>query len=305
MKNTALVIGYGSIGKRHARILSDIVGKENITVLTKQKDIPFNTISDSDEIKNLNPDYVVVCTDTSDHLDKLLFLEKNLENKLVLVEKPLYIEYNDLVLKNNKYFVGYNLRFNPLMQILKKELKNEEIIITKAICYSYLPSWKPGIDYRSTYSASETRGGGVLLDLSHEIDSILYLFNNSMSHLWSYNKKISFLDIDSDDYFFALGKINKSVFTVETNYFSLQSKRKILVETRNKSYELDLLESSLKITSQKEQQLIEKEFKIDQTYIDQHKDILSQRFHDVCTLDEGLEILRFISEVRKLNSDEE
>ncbi len=76
MKRSALICGFGSIGRRHANILSSIIGRKNITILTKQKLSNFRTIKTIREINKLDPYYVVICNPTSDHINKVRFIEK-------------------------------------------------------------------------------------------------------------------------------------------------------------------------------------------------------------------------------------
>ena len=90
-------------------------------------------------------------------------------------------------------------------------LKNEKIYFTKFVCNSYLPHWRD-CDYRQNYSAKKNLGGGVLLDLSHEIDLAFYLFGK-LKLEFAQNFKISELDIDSDDFAFLALK-NKNTITL-------------------------------------------------------------------------------------------
>ena len=72
MINKALIIGFGSIGRKHAQILSNLLGSANVYVLTKQDEIEFNSINSFDKIDALDPDYIVVASETSLHLSYLL-----------------------------------------------------------------------------------------------------------------------------------------------------------------------------------------------------------------------------------------
>ena len=227
MINKALIIGFGSIGRKHAQILGGLLGKNNVFVLTKQDEIEFNSIDSSDKINAINPDYVVVASETSLHQQHVLNLERICREKVVLIEKPLFDENRKVNLSCNHYLVAYNLRFHPLINLLKDKINDKKIIRAKAICHSFLPHWRKNIKYQESASASKSKGGGVLLDLSHEIDYMQYILGD-LSVSYSINKKVSNLEIDTDDYLFIFGELNRGgLFNIETSYFSKNNRRKI------------------------------------------------------------------------------
>ena len=90
MNKSVLISGYGSIGRKHANILSRIVKKKNITILTGQKISNFRTIKTLKALNEIDPKYIIICNPTSDHIKKIKFIEKNYKNKFVLIEKPLF-----------------------------------------------------------------------------------------------------------------------------------------------------------------------------------------------------------------------
>ena len=77
MNKSVLISGYGSIGRRHVNILSRLVKKKNITILTNQKLSNFRTIKTLKALNEVDPYYIVICNPTSDHLNKIKFIEKN------------------------------------------------------------------------------------------------------------------------------------------------------------------------------------------------------------------------------------
>ena len=102
MKIKTAVIGFGSIGRRHCKILSSMDIPFEVSVLTSQKEIPYRRLNSLEDLVVLNPDYVVIASPTSFHFSHLDFLDKKLKNKKILVEKPLFEKDYDFLPKNNK-----------------------------------------------------------------------------------------------------------------------------------------------------------------------------------------------------------
>ena len=299
MINKALIIGFGSIGRKHAQILGGLLGKNNVFVLTKQDEIEFNSIDSFDKINSLDPDYIVVASETALHLEHALNLERICREKVGLIEKPLFDENRKVNLSKNHYLVAYNLRFHPLINLLKDKINDEKIISAKAVCHSFLPHWRKNIKYQESASALKSKGGGVLLDLSHEIDYMQYILGD-LSVNYSINKKVSNLEIDTDDYLLIFGELYRGgLFNIETSYFSKNTRRKIFIEIPNTSIELDMIKSQMKIfTDLKEEIISETKYNLNDTYIDQHKAILSGDFSKICTLSEGLRTMEIIAEIQ-------
>ena len=90
MNKSVLILGYGSIGRRHANILSKLVKKKNITILTNQKLSNFRTIKNLQSLNKINPYYIVICNPTSDHINKIKYIEKNFLKSL--------FDYQDITL---------------------------------------------------------------------------------------------------------------------------------------------------------------------------------------------------------------
>ena len=247
MSKIALVIGYGSIGKKHAKILKSLKEVDEVVVLTSQQRIPYRKISSLNEIKRLNPFYIIIASPTNKHYEQLRFLEKNFSKKKILVEKPLFEKKFNLKIKKNKVYIGYNLRFNPLIIFIKKILKKVNIIFVSAYCGYHLPHWRKNIPYTKSYSSSKIKGGGVILDLSHEIDYITYIFGK-IKIINFIKKRISNLNISSEDFFFLNGTSKKSkIIQISLNYISKKKIRDIKIETNKFGLYGDIVNNKLEI----------------------------------------------------------
>ena len=166
-------------------------------------------------------------------------------------------------------------------------------------CNSYLPNWRQNQDYSQSSSASKNRGGGVLLDLSHEIDYLMYLVGD-IELLFSKNGTISDLRIDSDDHLAVFGNLKQGgMFQIYSNYFSRNLMRKVEIETKDTSYELDLLNSNLTVfNSLKKQVISRKAFTLEKTYQSIHNDIINNREDKICNIEEGLKVMEIIDQIQ-------
>ena len=220
MKKKVLIIGYGSIGRKHAQLLKRFKNVGDIFIFSNQKDLGFKKIKKLSEVKKIQPDYIIISSRTSEHYKNLLFIERNLKNKIILVEKPLFHKFKKLNIKNNKVFIGYNLRFHPVLKYIKKYIRNKKIIFVNIKCSSRLPSWRKNIDYINSNSAKKSFGGGALLELSHEIDYLQWIFKEIKKIYLSKIDKVSNLKIDTEDQVNIIGKTLKTNFNMDLNFFS-------------------------------------------------------------------------------------
>jgi len=297
------MIGFGSIGKRHFEVLSQISQIQAIDLVTKQNIKDKTCYKNLESVDNINDyDYFVIVSETNKHYEQLNFLEQNVKDKLIFCEKPLFESKKDLQIKNNKIFIGYVLRFHPLLEKLKEMTKNENIILVNAKCGQYLPSWRPNSNYKNCYSAKKEKGGGVLLDLSHEIDYVQWLCGQ-INEIKSYQVKISDLEINSDDLTILIGKTNKDILVnISIDYISKNTHRKLLVETFKHTYELDFISNKL---VQKNKTGLEEIYSFsnlerNMMFKKMHLDIVNQQ-KSICTFNEALEVMDTISTIQEQN----
>ena len=291
----ALVIGYGSIGSRHADILSSMSMVDEVYVLSSQEYIPYKTIKSLGEIKDIDPDYIVVASDTSTHFEKLYYLENNYLDKTILIEKPLFDQYHDFTVQNNSVFVGYNLRFHPLLQLIIEKLADRKLWNIHVFCGSYLPGWRPGRDYRDTSSARRDKAGGVLLDLSHELDYVQWMAGK-IAPEYVVLGNVSDLDIETDDLFVLVGRTEaEATLQITLNYFTRQPVRQIIIDGEGISIEGDLIAGSAKVTEDGNKlDYAWPELSPDSTYQAEHEALLSGDFEGACTYREGQDLMRLI-----------
>tara|TARA_Y100000591_G_scaffold327991_1_gene353548 strand:- start:341 stop:1231 length:891 start_codon:yes stop_codon:yes gene_type:complete len=294
VKKTALIIGFGSIGKQQYQVLKKLKIFQKIYIYSKRNKKK-NFISEFNKIVNINPDFIIICSETAKHFSQLKFIESKFKNKIILVEKPLFSSSKYLSIKNNKVFVGYNLRYDPMLQYIKKIIEKEKKIITSNItCNSFLPNWRIR-DYSKSYSASKRKGGGVHLDLSHEIDYTNWIFKN-LKKINAFSEKISNLKINTIDYFNWIGKSKYSkIINIKLSYFSIKDQRTIEVLSYKNYILVDLLNRVIEFSNLKNTKIKKfKKLNSLQRIELQIKDIISKKPIYACTYKEAYETLKII-----------
>ena len=301
MKKKILIIGFGSIGQKHARILNKSNDISKIFILTKQKCSKYLKITKPDEILKADPDYILICCHTKDHLKHLKYLESNFSKKIILVEKPLFESSKNFKIKNNKVFVGYNLRYHPIIQYIKKFLVGKKVISINISCHSYLPSWRKNINYSLSNSAKKSYGGGALLELSHEIDYIQWIYKKINKIKYVRIKKLSKLKIDTEDSVIIVGKIGQANFIMDLNFFSLNAERLITINGENFTIKGDLINNTLQISKGNKKKLLSFTINKDHTYKLQHEHLLKKKYQHSCTFIEGSNLMKLLDKIRGLN----
>jgi predicted dehydrogenase len=208
-----LIVGCGSIGQRHLRNLRSLTDVEVIAFRERGRagqplaEAIVSRVVDSFEAGlGLGPDFVLISNPTSLHVP--LALQAAQAGVPLFVEKPLSDSRSgvaELVAlaaeKRLPCLVAYNLRFHPglkLVQDLVHEGRLGRVLSLRAEVGQYLPDWHPGEDYRLGYSARRELGGGVVLDLSHELDYVRALLGR-VTRVSAMVERVSGLEIDTED----------------------------------------------------------------------------------------------------------
>jgi len=211
-----LVVGAGSIGRRHIRNLN-VLGHKNIDLaepaprpdLMKGLAINETYPSLTDALgSGKNYDAAFICTPPVYHLPAAVELAKRKTD--IFIEKPLSqslkgVDTLNKTVKKNRVIamVGYNQRFNFGIRRIKSCIEEgclgRKLYYIRAEVGQYLPDWRPEQDYRKNYTAIKKLGGGIILDASHEIDYVLWLSGSRVSDLKAIYCKVSDLETDVED----------------------------------------------------------------------------------------------------------
>jgi len=250
-----LIVGLGSIAKKHIEALELLT--LDIKIYALRSKISAEIIDGITNLYNLDEttvlfDFAIISNPTNLHFKYIKLLA--LKGIPLFIEKPVlhslesanqlaqFIEDKKLVT-----YVACNLRFHPCITYLKKKMEIENFRVNElnVYCGSFLPGWRPGKDFRTIYSANKEMGGGVHLDLFHELDYTTWLFgfpNKSISIL----RSVSTLDIDAYDYANYVLEYDTFTASIILNYYRRKPKRKIEIVLENETLIIDLITNTIK-----------------------------------------------------------
>jgi predicted dehydrogenase len=316
-----LVIGYGSIGKRHVDNLLKLKRIDQIIVCSNRLD-SFQNHPKKEKLKLVHSleelslkmsngrqyDFAIVANETYKHIETATVLANC--GVHLFIEKPLSHSVKDanslkrIAQRSNiKIFVAYNFRFLGALKYIKDQISSGfigSLYFSEIEVGQYLPLWRPLSDYRESYSARKEQGGGAASDLSHEIDSMRYLFGNPVS--WKIMKsKVSDLYINSEDIFKGLYRFSSGFLcSVHADYIRRNKKRGINIVGSEGTLECDLINKYIKIQKDNgEISLIEDEhfFDVDESYkseLNHFIECIEKDETPQITVDDGIEVLKLI-----------
>jgi predicted dehydrogenase len=270
-----LIVGLGSIASKHIHALRIINPSVEIFALRSAQSNQVEGVINVFSWKEIPSDihFVIISNPSSEHYKTIW---KACELRVPLfIEKPALINLektDDLFGRIDAFqtitYVAFNFRFHPAIIWLKNNLDISSVLEVQSYCGSYLPSWRPYQDYRQNYSANAELGGGVHLDLTHEIDFITWVFGYPQSWISSLSKvsDLEISSVDSAHYWLHYEKMNAAI---TLNYFRKNPKRSIEIVTKDTTISVNLLTST--ITNANEDILFKSDAPVLETYTDQMK----------------------------------
>lgn len=301
---SVLVIGYGSIGARHARLLSSLDNR--VVLVTRRPNSELNSCYPTIELALEHEQFsaAIIANETSGHLTSLKQLRANGFLGPVLVEKPLAAHRPDaselVALCPEQTWIGYNLRFHPALQRLKERMAAHTAISVSIYAGQDLQTWRTGRDPGDSYSAKLDQGGGVLRDLSHELDYMTWIFGFT-KQLTASGGRVGAISVDADDCWAILASTEKCpIVSLQIDYYHKPGARNITVNTEGETIEVDLLNNSYRDSSGTIFYNIDR----DHTYIEQLKAFLKMSDADLmCDFKSGMETMRIIEAVERASSN--
>lgn len=270
-----LIIGLGSIARKHISALKEIEPGVAITALRStlnSKEVDgIKDIYDWAEIQEENPDFIIISNPTSFHYDTL---KKIGSSKIPLfIEKPLFdkagletdILEQEITQKGTPTYVACNLRFLDSLKKIKEIVTKETVNEVNVYCGSYLPDWRPGVDYKTVYSANKEMGGGVHIDLIHELDYLYWIFGIPLNTN-SFFRNRSSLCITAYDYANYIWEYTGFSVSVILNYYRRDLKRTFEIVCDSGTFLVDLFKNTISFN---EVIIFESKQKTIDTYIEQ------------------------------------
>jgi len=210
-----LVIGLGSIGRRHLANLRLVEPTAHVTIYHQHskpwgaaevQPLADHVVYQLKDALDTKPDVALITNPASLHIETglalarqgiHLFIEKPLSNTMSGVDELIALCHKrSLIL-----MVGYNFRFYRPLQVMRQAVMDGRIgrpIALRAEAGQYLPDWRPGSNYRQTTSAKHALGGGAVLELSHELDYARWLVGE-VKTVCAQIGHLSNLEIDVED----------------------------------------------------------------------------------------------------------
>ena len=252
-----LFVGIGSIGTRHLRNLHTVAAERGL-------DLDITALRSSDraladdvaalidrQIKELDDtvyDMAFITNPTTLHYSAIKDLKG--KAKFFFIEKPIFedriYDPDRLGLTRENAYVACPMRYCGAYMKLKEILADKKAFSVRIICSSYLPGWRPNIDYRKNYSAIKALGGGVTIDLIHELDYMTDLFGFPRES-YNFKGKYSDLEIDSDDLSVYIARYPDKVCEVHLDYFGREYRRTCEVFTPDGTIEAEFGQGSVKL----------------------------------------------------------
>lgn len=252
-KTRVLFVGLGSIGCRHLGNLRSVFEERGRSVEVEAlrhaasalpPDVSSMVSRQHVNTTTLRDDYdmVFVCNPSQMHVDTLLELRD--KGRFFFVEKPVSVApISEAIMESLgdpcRYVVACPLRHSAMYAAIREFVEGRRVLSAEARCSSYLPDWRPGVDYSSLYSARHD-SGGVKIDLIHEFDYLFSLFGIPKSSNLV-EAKVSDLKIDCPDVALYSGISDSVALQVHLDYFGRKSDRTLRLCTSDDVVEFDFI----------------------------------------------------------------
>ncbi|MBP2605812.1 Gfo/Idh/MocA family protein [Acinetobacter calcoaceticus] len=323
MKNIA-VIGLGNIATRHRRNLKLLFPEAKLIAMSASGRVPKEPVGDSDhiaesinEIVQSEVQFAIIASPAPFHAQHAIPLIQ--AGIPVLIEKPVSVTQADaqaLIDAEAKYqtpvAVGYCLRYLPSAQKVRQMLQ-EGVIGTLYNAFieigQYLPDWRPTKDYRETVSAKAELGGGVLLELSHELDYAQWILGSLIPrHVILRASEELGLEVE-DNADLLMTTMKGAVVNIHLDFLQRKAHRKCRFIGSEGCIEWDLIQNEVVLITARDKQVIYSvpEWDKNKMYLEMVTDFIRKingQPNQSITLQEAERTVGLIVEMKKIVTEE-
>ena len=285
-----VVVGYGSIGRRHIRNIAKLEIEAELYCFRRSnstiEEFPYvRILTEVEQVKALNPGVILVCNPSHLHLD---WIELAVElNSHVFVEKPMVtteVDFNRAKDYANSFhdkvfFIGFMMRYHKGIVALNEQLTSGKIgspYHARLEFGGYLPSW-PYADYKQSYAARKDMGGGVIFTISHELDTAQYLFGYD-AELTVVKSSTNLLDITGEEMAELVLNYPDKQVSIHLDYLQRDYHRtiRVLGDKGSLIWDWNAGTVTLKRVGEKSEIVFEeKHFDVNQLYVDELRDFFN------------------------------
>lgn len=313
----ALVVGSGSIARRHLSNLRTLLPDAEVGCvsasgrqLSDGETVATTQLSSIEAAVEWAPDLAVVSSPAPLHLGHACqLLDAGVP---VLIEKPLSDSLDRvrdaaplLSLHRHRIEVGYNLRFLSSARRMKTLIDGAcvgRVLGLQIEVGQYLPDWRPQADYRRQVSANRSLGGGVLLELSHELDYLTWLFGR-FDKVFCITTNSGQLEIDVEDRADILLSREDLAVQVHLDFLQRRASRSCKVIGATGTLRWDLIANQILLEHKDGEQVLFSDASVDRNdmYIELLRgfiEVAAGRATPRITLDDGLIVLEMVEAMR-------
>ena len=316
-------VGLGSIASKHLKILEKhfphievfIVTKRNVTstINKEKKYIIFKNIN---SLKNKKIDAFFITSPSNEHYKAIKILSKEKNN--FFIEKPIFhkiyntsLTKNLLSKKNNSLIqIGYVFRHDDLIKKFKSLISKKYLGQTLKVdiyCGSDLNQWRPDSKISKSITLDKQRGGGVLLELSHEIDYCLWIFGKTKCLHANLMKSGKFKsNVDDTANIFLTNSKGSSIY-IHLNFWQKNPERYCKVYGTNGEIKMDLVNRQIEVKTKK----LSKKYSFKSTLKDAYTNQLKNFFRNIdnnkkssVSIKEGIDVLLMINQIKSLAKEQ-
>ncbi|WP_312922334.1 Gfo/Idh/MocA family protein [Stutzerimonas nitrititolerans] len=257
-----VVVGMGNISDRHRRNIKSLYPNSTVYAVSASGRLPGDSVPDADivcaeiwELPIAEMNMAIIASPATLHAEHAIkFIDAGVPT---LIEKPLAASVKDAekIVKSQlntqtPVAIGYCLRYLPstleVRNILKSGMLGEVYNVYSEIG-QYLPDWRPGKDYKKTVSASKKLGGGALLELSHELDYLSWLFGD-IEPVGTILRSSVELGLDVEDSADILANSRNVVISIHLDFLQKKAYRKCRILGSKGTLEWDLIKNEIVLT---------------------------------------------------------